>query len=137
MKYETKIKRTNERVGRVMIAQGLIINDGQFLMVKQDKYGKIYWNFPGGHIEEGETPEETCIREIYEETGFNVRIKEYIGKIYKKHIFLVEIISGVMKLEIGLLDIAWVTETEEDKWDSKTLEILEHYKTFIQKNLLL
>lgn len=34
----------------------------------------MFWNFPGGHMETGETPEETCVREVKEETGFDVKI---------------------------------------------------------------
>lgn len=30
------------------------------------------WNCPGGKVEPGETPTETCIREVYEETGLRV-----------------------------------------------------------------
>ncbi len=32
------------------------------------------WAFPKGHIDEGETKEQTAIREIFEETGLKVRI---------------------------------------------------------------
>ena len=32
------------------------------------------WNFPKGHVEEGETEEETAIREIKEETNIDVEI---------------------------------------------------------------
>ena len=33
-----------------------------------------YWSFPKGHVEKGETEEETAIREIKEETGLDVEI---------------------------------------------------------------
>lgn len=56
-----------------MIAAGLVVQDGRFLMVKQQKHGRIFWNFPGGHIEPGESPEEACIREVEEGTGYRVR----------------------------------------------------------------
>jgi hypothetical protein len=41
-------------------AGALIFNDNTVLMVKQAKHGRTFWNFPGGHIEENETPEEAC-----------------------------------------------------------------------------
>ena len=37
------------------------------LLVHHKKFNK--WNQPGGHIEDNEKPEETAIREVYEETG--------------------------------------------------------------------
>ena len=35
------------------------------------------WEFPGGKIEENEMPEETAIRETYEETGYDFPAKEF------------------------------------------------------------
>jgi 8-oxo-dGTP pyrophosphatase MutT (NUDIX family) len=44
----------------------------KILLVKHPKFNK--WVQPGGHIEENETPEETALREVYEETGIRVNI---------------------------------------------------------------
>ena len=33
-----------------------------------------HWGFPKGHIEKGETPEQTAIREVLEETGVHIQI---------------------------------------------------------------
>ena len=44
----------------------------KILLVKNNN-GR-YWSFPKGHIEEGETEQETAIREIKEETGLDVTI---------------------------------------------------------------
>lgn len=51
-----------------------ILRDGKFLMgQRHGSHGAGTWSVPGGHLEFGETPEQTAIREVAEETG--VRIK--------------------------------------------------------------
>jgi 8-oxo-dGTP pyrophosphatase MutT (NUDIX family) len=102
-------------------------------MVHQVKHGRQFWNFPGGHIEEGEAPDQTCIREILEETGLTATITDFIGMAGPKYIYTVDIISGEIVLEPGMLDYAWVTEEDADKWDNKTLEILALYKQHLAK----
>jgi 8-oxo-dGTP pyrophosphatase MutT (NUDIX family) len=44
----------------------------KILLVHHKKFNK--WVQPGGHIEDNETPEETAVREVYEETGIKVRL---------------------------------------------------------------
>lgn len=40
------------------------------------------WTTTGGAVEKNELPFETCIREAYEETGFEIELKQYLG-VYK------------------------------------------------------
>ena len=49
----------------------VIINEGKVLLVK---HNKGHWDFPKGHVEEGETEEQTAIREVKEETNIDVEI---------------------------------------------------------------
>ena len=44
----------------------------KILLVLHKKWNR--WTQPGGHIEDKETPEETALREVYEETGVKVRL---------------------------------------------------------------
>lgn len=48
--------------------------------VKKRRDYQNYYTFPGGGLEEGETPEEGTIREIKEEFGINVKV---IKKLYE------------------------------------------------------
>lgn len=43
-----------------------VMNSGSILMVQHPERG---WEFPGGHIEEGETAEDALLREMMEEVG--------------------------------------------------------------------
>jgi len=44
----------------------------KILLVKHREFKK--WVQPGGHLEHNETPEETAVREVYEETGIKVKL---------------------------------------------------------------
>lgn len=51
----------------------ILRRDGQILMhQRKGSHGAGTWSFPGGHIDEPETPLETIRREVWEETGLEV-----------------------------------------------------------------
>ena len=59
--------------------------DGKVLVMHSRKYD--YYKFPGGGIEDGETPEEALIREVREESGYLVKpetIEEY-GSVLRRN----------------------------------------------------
>ena len=58
---------TRTRVG----CRGVVIRDGNILLSHEIKSG--WYLVPGGGMEEGETPEACCVREVEEETGTIVR----------------------------------------------------------------
>ena len=49
-------------------ASGLVIKDDKALLIFHPYIKR--WFQPGGHIDEGDSPIETAIREVYEETGY-------------------------------------------------------------------
>lgn len=51
------------------------------LLVVRAKQAPDEWIFPKGHIEPGETPEETALRELHEETGYDGRLLVRVGSV--------------------------------------------------------
>jgi ADP-ribose pyrophosphatase YjhB (NUDIX family) len=81
--------------------------------------GRERWAIPSGGIEKGETPEDCCIREVKEETGYDVRIiekltvKETVIKEIevKTHYFIVEKLgesSGINDPDDTIVEAAWI-----------------------------
>ena len=58
-------------------SRAIVERDGMILLSHETVSG--WWLVPGGGIEEGETPEECCVREVEEETGVIVRpVKQFL-----------------------------------------------------------
>ena len=60
-------------------AGGIVLSEDKILLVKNKKgdsstNSEPWWGYPKGHLEEGEKPSEAAVREVFEETGFEVEI---------------------------------------------------------------
>ncbi len=77
-----------------------VIKNGQFLLLqRKGAHGEGTWSVPGGHIEFGETFEDTAKREVEEETGItinNIRFAAVTNDYFKdevKHYVTVWVLS--------------------------------------------
>ena len=116
-----------------------IIRKGDKIFATQRGYGewKDWWEFPGGKIEAGETPEEALKREIREELSTEISVDELLCTVeydypkfhLKMHCFLCSLLSEAMHLNEHEA-AKWLAKEELDsvKWLPADLEVLEKIK---------
>lgn len=91
----------------IQVVAALIVHDGR-IFATQRGYGewKGWWEFPGGKIESGETPEDALLREIREELDTEIRIEKYVDTIewdypafhLSMRCYLCSVVSGELTL---------------------------------------
>ena len=72
---ETVVSGTGHSI-LLVVACALIDADGRILLAQRPQGKSLagLWEFPGGKMEPGETPEETLIRELEEELGIRTKV---------------------------------------------------------------
>jgi 8-oxo-dGTP pyrophosphatase MutT (NUDIX family) len=65
--------------GLVLDRPGPLANGA--LIGRLDRRGRLLWSLPKGHVEAGETEEDTAVREVAEETGIRGRVVGKLGTI--------------------------------------------------------
>lgn len=104
------------------VVGAVIINDEGQILVAQRPYSEIpyksfKWEFPGGKVEENESPEDAIIREIREELNCEVNVKNKLGELeYDYPDFKLEMGLYLCRLEKGSLPKA--IEHNQIKWIS-------------------
>jgi len=84
----------------------VLIQDNKVALIERHRAGLDYFVFPGGGVDEGETPEQAAIREAMEELGIEISIKQMVAEVRlgeksKQVYFLVEQTGGEFGTGIG------------------------------------
>src|SRR5579859_6027483 len=74
--YHEKKRKTMSQI-RIRVA-GILVKDGQILVVRHEKQGRVYWLLPGGGVEFSETAEEALVREFKEEVGLDIEVGKLV-----------------------------------------------------------
>ena len=96
----------------------IIINDRNEVLLIHHNAG--HWDFPKGHMEEGETEVQTAIREVKEETNIDVEVNEeyrYFTQYSPKEDVIKEVIYFLAR-NITDNEQAQLEEVSEVKWFS-------------------
>lgn len=124
-------RHTQQRLRTVheISAGGLVIDgiDGPreaqlaALIGRMDRRGRMLWSLPKGHIEQGETADQTAIREVAEETGIHGDVLAALGsidywfvtdgrRVHKTvHHYLMRFAGGELCDEdVEVTEVAWV-----------------------------
>jgi 8-oxo-dGTP diphosphatase len=69
--------------GLIEVAAGLVFRDGKLLITQRPLKSHLggLWEFPGGKRESGETFEECLVRELAEELGIEVEVRELVEEL--------------------------------------------------------
>lgn len=126
----------------IEVVAAVILQDGK-LFATQRGYGewKDWWEFPGGKIESGETPEEALKREIREELATEIEVKELLTTIYydypkfhlTMHCYLCTILNGQPSL-LEHEDAQWLemNEVNSVRWLPADKDVIEKFDLLVK-----
>ena len=120
----------------ISVLTGMLKDKDEYLIVKRSETDDFYpgnWEFPGGHLEDGETLKEGLSRELKEEINFDLLINPVLTHYYDEiknennhciHVIELDFIINVDKKD---LNIKLSSEHSDFKWVKKDSQLLDEY----------
>ena len=115
------MKKDVEKSKKEFSAGGVVYKGGKWLVCKHSGYHK--WGLPKGLIEEGESLEETAVREVEEECGVKTKI---IGKIPEpeKYVYVFDDVKVFKEVTYFLMEYV-SGDVKDHDWEMEEVEWLE------------
>lgn len=122
----------------IEVCCAIICEGSKFLAVQKGSGSShpMKWEFPGGKIQENETPEHCILREIKEELGIEIQILEQLNSVKfnypDKCILLIPFLCLAISGQITLTEHVKIKWFEYDQW--KTIDWVDADAELISKN---
>lgn len=141
-RFKSELGYITPKVG----ANGVVISEDGKILLERRADDKL-WGIPGGWAEIGESPQESVKREIYEETGLNVEVKDIIdiftrrpGDYGQPHtsyhiLFYCKLIDGSQKISCESLEIGFYDFRQISGWHRDHFEMIEKANDFLNNML--
>lgn len=119
-------------MGTLVVTAAIIEEDGRYFIAqrKKDAHQGLKWEFPGGKVEKGESPEVCLQRELREELNLSVEVEDIYQVVShnygEKHIILLCYLCRITGGEPECLDCSdyrWVTPDEMGQFEFAPADI--------------
>jgi ADP-ribose pyrophosphatase YjhB (NUDIX family) len=103
--------------GPLVVQQAVIVDAGRVLLsVRADLHG---WELPGGNPGQGESDEQSLLREVREETGLDVAVERHVGDYsrtgflpHEARVFVCRVVGGKLATSFETPRVAWFPQDE-------------------------
>jgi len=123
-----------EYPSRPIVGVGVLVKRADRVLLVRRRFdpGRGKWSIPGGLVELGETVRDAALREVYEETGLNVRLDRLLGVVdyierdergrVRFHYVLVDFLAYVeepkeVRPSEEFIEVKWVKASEVSRYD--------------------
>lgn len=111
---------------RLVVAAGVVLREGRVMLCQRrpEVHNGLKWEFPGGKLEPGESPEEALARELREELDIGVKVGRVADAVYHRYpdrdvlvlFYMCEITAGEPRC-VDCRAVAWAAPDEIARYD--------------------
>jgi A/G-specific adenine glycosylase len=122
---EFPVRKPKKPIPHLEVVAAAIKKKNRYLLGKRPATSMLsgLWEFPGGKVEEGETHQEALKRELREEMGIEVRVKDFLVSVdhayshytVTLHLYLCEHVSGQPKT-LYHSDLKWLRKSQFEEY---------------------